>query len=124
MRSYEEAMARAAIGHIDKELLQDTRPTFVFQVEGHLFDKAIVNRLTDIIVDQECDFKICNIEPGKKDEELSVALIQVWNDAGVDEVKKQISEFCAVMSKTAACVMQEREPNTSGKYDVLRGLQN
>lgn len=125
LQEYEKEVAKAAVNEMDAEDLMDAkRPTFLFQVEGHLFDKAIVNRITDIIVNNECTLKIHKIDVGKQDEELSCALIQLWNDdlQCVQRTRNEINEFCSTMKKTAQCLIRERAPNPEKPYKLERQL--
>lgn len=54
----QETAVRAAVASIPGLDVVDERPSRLVVVEGHLFDSTIVNRLMDICVDSQCEFKV------------------------------------------------------------------
>lgn len=55
---YEAELATEAVASIEDDK-KDPRPQALIRVEGHLFDKGVLNRLIDIAVDSPCDFEVC-----------------------------------------------------------------
>lgn len=45
----------------------------LLQVKGHLFDKALLNRMLDIIVDSPCSFEVENLFVPNSNEGISEA---------------------------------------------------
>ena len=57
VEQYEAMIAEEAINETKQES-QDLRKTVGLELKGHLFDKAILNRLLDMAVDSACEFKV------------------------------------------------------------------
>lgn len=55
---YEAELAAEAVAAVQEDQ-KDPRPQALIRVEGHLFDKGVLNRLMDIAVDSPCDFEVC-----------------------------------------------------------------
>jgi homocitrate synthase len=51
----------------------DPRPTILTKVTGHLFDKALLNRMLDIIVDSPCSFEVESLFVPGRNEDVSEA---------------------------------------------------
>lgn len=58
LAKYEAELATEAVASIEDDQ-KDPRPQALIRVEGHLFDKGVLNRLIDIAVDSPCDFEVC-----------------------------------------------------------------
>jgi homocitrate synthase len=73
------AEARAAIDELEASQ-KDDRPTVTFQFDGHLFDKAVLNRLLDLAVDSSCDFTVQQLDVPNDNNKESRAVIKVIGD--------------------------------------------
>ena len=80
-------------------------------VVGHLFDKAVLNRLLDILVDSPCKFRVASLEVPAKDEQLSQAVIEVWADEQVHvaETVRLMRNLVEANSVIAECSLQVEE---------------
>ena len=58
LKAFEAAAATAAVDAIAPAAGQDLRPSVAVKFVGHLFDKALMNRLLDLAVDSLCEFKV------------------------------------------------------------------
>jgi len=105
---YEAMIADQAINEV-KTSQQDFRKTACFEVKGHLFDKAILNRLLDMAVDSTCEFKFEEIKVAQRDEDHSAAIFRLYSDSQ-DQLNHTISLMKAFIDSTAPiaeCVMNE-----------------
>uniref|UniRef100_A0A7S4DX45 homocitrate synthase n=1 Tax=Lotharella globosa TaxID=91324 RepID=A0A7S4DX45_9EUKA len=68
---------------------EDTRPSEVFRFTGHLFDKAVLNRLLDLAVDSPVDFKVVKLDVPNDNEQQSSAIIKVIGELNDIEVLRQ-----------------------------------
>jgi hypothetical protein len=60
LRAFEAAAATAAVDAITPVGgSRDLRPSVAVKFVGHLFDKALMNRILDLVVDSTCEFKGC-----------------------------------------------------------------
>lgn len=78
LRELEQEIATAVNGLGAVEV--DSRPSITLQFMGHLFDKAVMNMLLDAAVESGCEFKVIKLEPGKKNNVLSKAVIRLTSD--------------------------------------------
>ncbi|EDQ85285.1 uncharacterized protein MONBRDRAFT_34312 [Monosiga brevicollis MX1] len=105
---YENKVALDILATI-AEVSQDARPTKLISVSGHLFDKAVLNRLLDLVVDSPCDFEVKRLHVPPADEQYSTAVLQLWgeNDATLDQVKSDMQQLIDANSSIAFCTLEE-----------------
>lgn len=96
----------------------DMRPTSTVVVKGHLFDKAVLNRLLDLIVDSSCDFKVVHLEVASNNAAHSSAYIQLWGDTDDDvvRVKTQLQSMVQGLNPVAECTMADYDPHHHGPH--------
>lgn len=78
MAALEAKVAQEAVFAVKANRATDGRPSIKLKVEGHLFDKAVLNRMFDIIVDSEACFQVDHLYVGERDELHSHAVLQLW----------------------------------------------
>ncbi len=102
MEAFEKAQAAAAVANI-KDAMVDTRPSLVVRMTGHLFDKAVLNRAMDVLVDGDMDFQFLNIDVPATNEGKTKADIRVWakDENDLAKVKKSMMALCQAMSDIA-----------------------
>lgn len=59
------------------EKAEDSRPSRQYKVKGHLFDKGVINRLLDAVVDSPCEFKVTKMHVAPVNRRHSMATLQV-----------------------------------------------
>jgi len=106
--SYEALIADQAIKEV-KPSDQDMRKTASFEIKGHLFDKAILNRLLDIAVDSSCELKFEEIKVAQRDEDHSMAIIRLRTDTQevLNHTISLMKAFVESSAPIAECVMSE-----------------
>jgi len=58
LQDFEAIAAAAAVDAALPPTERDVRPCVTIKVTGHLFDKAVLNRLVDLAVDSDCEFRV------------------------------------------------------------------
>jgi len=58
LQEFEAIAAAAAVDAALPPTERDVRPCVTIKVTGHLFDKAVLNRLVDLAVDSDCEFRV------------------------------------------------------------------
>lgn len=108
VEQYEAMIAEEAIQETKKEH-QDMRKTVALQLKGHLFDKAILNRLFDMAVDSPCEFKVEEIKVGERDELHSSALLRLYADNAEDlqHTLVLMKAFVVSSAPIAECTIEE-----------------
>ena len=86
LAEYEAAAAMAAVAEVS-HLQEDARPTIAFRVQGHLFDKALLNRLLDLAVDSPCDFEVEELHVAPSNDQHSSAVLRLWGPSDVELAK-------------------------------------
>jgi homocitrate synthase len=101
-------IAEDAINETKKET-QDLRKTVGLELKGHLFDKAILNRLLDMAVDSPCEFKVEEIEVAQRDELHSRAMLRLYSNSEEDLESTLVLMRAFVKSSVpiAECTMTE-----------------
>ncbi|KNC71929.1 hypothetical protein SARC_15526, partial [Sphaeroforma arctica JP610] len=83
----------------------------VLHIEGHLFDKNLLNRLMDIAVDSPCDFEVQDIQCASRNENISHCKLRFWgNSTGADDLvllKKQIGTMVEANALISDCRMTQ-----------------
>eukprot|EP00051_Salpingoeca_urceolata_P000944 m.37448 g.37448 ORF g.37448 m.37448 type:complete len:606 (-) comp11106_c0_seq1:180-1997(-) len=108
VKEYETAVAHDAIKSIRQSMLSaESQPTLAVEIEGHLFDKAVINRIMDLVVDAGVQFEIVRMEVPPVNEASSSAVIQVWAKTGEDleGIFQQMQDL--VEAPTAECTLRE-----------------
>eukprot|EP01147_Barroeca_monosierra_P003367 gene3367-8277_t len=77
LRAFEEQTAADAVGSVAKDV-ERSGPTAYIKVTGHLFDKAVLNRLLDLVVDSPCSFQVKNLAVPEDNDSYSWAVLQLW----------------------------------------------
>jgi len=119
VEAYESLAAEEAIKQVQSEN-QKKQLSRAFEVTGHLFDKAILNRLLDMAVDSPCDFEVEEIQVPPKDELSSRAVLRLYSD-NQEDIELTISmmkTFVESSSPIADCALTEI-PNGNKPEDVL-----
>jgi len=108
VEQYEAVIAEEAIQETKKEH-QDLRKTVLLQLKGHLFDKAILNRLLDMAVDSPCEFKVEEIEVAQRDDLHSNATLRLYADTTEDleHTLSMMRAFVLSSAPIAECTMTE-----------------
>lgn len=108
VEQYEAMIAEEAINETKRED-QDMRKVVTLELKGHLFDKAILNRILDMAVDSPCEFKVEEIEVAQRDELHSRAVLKLYGD-GEEEIEHTLvlmRAFIKSSAPIAECVMVE-----------------
>ncbi|EGD82770.1 homocitrate synthase [Salpingoeca rosetta] len=100
MKSFEEQVAREALAAV-VDTAHNTMPTAFVKVTGHLFDKAVLNRLLDLVVESPCSFQVKNLIVPANNESYSWAVLQLWGTSG-DEVAAVVDEMRQLVDANAA----------------------
>ena len=85
----------------------DTRPTTAVRVQGHLLDKALLNRLLDIAVDSPCDFEVEDLVVAPSNDLHSTAVIRLWGTAqsDLDTTVKIMNQLVEGNAPIAECTL-------------------
>eukprot|EP00471_Norrisiella_sphaerica_P006450 CAMPEP_0184488056 /NCGR_PEP_ID=MMETSP0113_2-20130426/10498_1 /TAXON_ID=91329 /ORGANISM="Norrisiella sphaerica, Strain BC52" /LENGTH=567 /DNA_ID=CAMNT_0026870527 /DNA_START=108 /DNA_END=1811 /DNA_ORIENTATION=+ len=86
----------------------DKRPTATYQFFGHLFDKAILNRILDLAVDSPVDFKVLKLDVPNNNLERSRAIIQVIGDeTDIELLRQKYEALLLTLDKVAETTFEE-----------------
>ena len=114
LKQYEHALVESAVSSIHRH--EKVRKKQILFVKGHLFDKAVLNRLLDILVDSPCQFHIVSLEvPQDSDMPLSEAVIEIWMEEEKDQARhisetiKTIETFVLANQPIAECTIRVEE---------------
>eukprot|EP01125_Pyxidicula_operculata_P022708 TRINITY_DN9518_c0_g1_i1.p1 TRINITY_DN9518_c0_g1~~TRINITY_DN9518_c0_g1_i1.p1 ORF type:complete len:558 (-),score=142.81 TRINITY_DN9518_c0_g1_i1:90-1763(-) len=77
LAAFEKESARNAVLRAAKAIQKEVAPTLNIKVEGHLFDKLVINKIMDLLVESPCKFKITHMEVPHDNEQPSVVYIQI-----------------------------------------------
>eukprot|EP00004_Rigifila_ramosa_P002889 TRINITY_DN12955_c0_g1_i1.p1 TRINITY_DN12955_c0_g1~~TRINITY_DN12955_c0_g1_i1.p1 ORF type:complete len:568 (-),score=131.73 TRINITY_DN12955_c0_g1_i1:14-1501(-) len=107
LEQYEKAMAAAAIQSLKKDAA-DSRPTMRVKLSGHLFDKAILNRAVDIVVDSRVQFLVQNLDIATVNADHSHATIKLTADKPeeLQGVQRKLEALVASMDSAAECSLK------------------
>eukprot|EP00906_Rhabdomonas_costata_P017010 RCo024479 len=107
MRELQQEIASAVNGLGAAEI--DTRPSITLQFVGHLFDKAVLNMLLDVAVESGCEFKVLKMEPGKRNDVLSRAVIRLTSDDEhqLAETRERMHGIVKLYETSAQAAMHE-----------------
>jgi len=110
LKQYEAAMAENAVSVIREK--EEDKPKVVYRVKGHLFDKAVLNRLLDILVDSSCKFKVSSLDIPHSDEDLSEAEFDLWAEEesdlqGTIRIMDQLVQANALIADTTSTTSAE-----------------
>jgi len=113
LRAAAEAAASASAWRSVRKAQTDLRPTRIIRVEGHLFDKAVLNRILDLLVDSACDFKVVSLDVAPRNELHSTVDVQLWGDSErvIEETVAQMDALVKSNMPFAECKMAEVLPN-------------
>lgn len=78
MRQFENARAKVALEALGDLTNVETRPTLALQFHGHLFDKQVINRVLDMSVDSQCEFKLTDLRVPQTNEGTSSFKVLLW----------------------------------------------
>lgn len=97
IKAYQSAAATHAVNELADDDLTDERPTCVLCVTGHLFDKSLLNRMLDILVDHGLEFKVLKLDVANVNEDVSTVHLQMWNSTQekLQEVKDHLVRHVA-----------------------------
>lgn len=109
IKAYQQAAASHAVNELAEDDIVDTRPTCVLCVTGHLFDKSLLNRMLDILVDEQLEFKVLKLDVAQQNHELSTCHLQLWNTTPekLDEVKEKLIHNVAELSPSGKCTVMD-----------------
>ncbi len=103
-----------------EEALQDTgetRPSQTYRFTGHLFDKAVLNRLLDLAVDSPCDFRVLKLTvPNDNDLESSAQLQIFGSQEQMVELRMKFENFIKNLENVAGTHMTEVRKGRLKRY--------
>jgi hypothetical protein len=72
-------------------------------LQGHLFDKAVLNRTMDVLVTREIEFAIKSIDVPSVNEGVTNAALRIWgkDEKELEEVQEALKELIESMSEIA-----------------------
>eukprot|EP01134_Creolimax_fragrantissima_P007946 CFRG7946T1 len=112
---YEAEIASEAISDVSSSGKIDERPQMLLHIEGHLFDKNLLNRLMDIAVDSPCDFEVEDLNCATRNELMSNCKLRFWGNSkeenDLSTLKKQISAMVEANALISDCKMTELDTN-------------
>eukprot|EP01062_Namystynia_karyoxenos_P025063 TRINITY_DN19829_c0_g1_i1.p1 TRINITY_DN19829_c0_g1~~TRINITY_DN19829_c0_g1_i1.p1 ORF type:complete len:593 (+),score=224.08 TRINITY_DN19829_c0_g1_i1:77-1855(+) len=95
VRKFQERRVEAAVAKIN--ITTDQRPFRVMRLQGHIFDKEVLNRAMDICVDSPCDFDLVKVACAKTNDKESTADIKLMaNDEEV--IEATVRQLCALVA--------------------------
>eukprot|EP00009_Paramoeba_aestuarina_P001070 CAMPEP_0201517018 /NCGR_PEP_ID=MMETSP0161_2-20130828/8235_1 /ASSEMBLY_ACC=CAM_ASM_000251 /TAXON_ID=180227 /ORGANISM="Neoparamoeba aestuarina, Strain SoJaBio B1-5/56/2" /LENGTH=482 /DNA_ID=CAMNT_0047914397 /DNA_START=772 /DNA_END=2220 /DNA_ORIENTATION=- len=105
LQEYESTMAELAVSSIREREEEEKKSRVKYAVKGHLFDKAVLNRLLDILVDSPCEFRVSNLDVPQSDEATTEAVIELWGDdpAIVKDTIQDLDQFVSANEILAEC---------------------
>uniref|UniRef100_A0A7S0D2A5 Pyruvate carboxyltransferase domain-containing protein n=1 Tax=Amorphochlora amoebiformis TaxID=1561963 RepID=A0A7S0D2A5_9EUKA len=97
---------------------EELGPNMTLMFEGHLFDKAILNRLLDLAVDSPCSFKVIKLDVPNDNEEESKAIIKIMGTlTDIELLRQKYEKLLATLDDIAHTRMIEitEDENTTPK---------
>eukprot|EP00128_Syssomonas_multiformis_P008114 Colp12_sorted_trinity150504_noHs@14806 len=112
LAKYEAEIAADAISQVSDSKNEDKRPQMLLRIEGHLFDKNLLNRLMDIAVDSTCDFQVEELHCAPRNELMSNTKLRFWGrkQEDLDLLKRQITALVEANEPIAQCQVTEIDP--------------
>lgn len=115
LAAYEAAAAADAVVQASDWAECDQRPRKLVRVDGHLFDKALLNRIMDLAVDSACEFEVVELNVSPTNEGRSNTLLRFMADRmdAVDALIMRIRKLVDSHTEIADCTMSVLDDTAS-----------